>query len=71
MNVKIDDFENKLQLVQKSIIEKDIEISNLEERLKVSEEKIKFLEEKIDNFLKEELGSKIKDLKEKQTNLIE
>ena len=36
----------------------------------ILEEKIKFLE-KIDNFLKDELGSKIKDLEEKQTNLIE
>ena len=70
INVKYD-FKNTVQLVQKSTIEKDIEILSLEERLKTSEEKVKFLEEKIDIFLKDELGSRIQYLEEKQTNLIE
>ena len=69
MDVKIVDFENNLELVKKSVKEKDSEILKLEERIKISEEKIKFLEEKITNILKDE--NKLKDLEEKQTNLIE
>ena len=69
IDVKIGEFENNLELVKKSVGEKDKEILKLQERIKISEEKIKFLEEKITNILED--GSKLKDLEEKQTNLIE
>ena len=75
MDVKIDEIANNLQLVKKSVIEKDIEISKLEERIKINEDKIRYLEEKINQILKDdasnEFGNKLKDLEEIQTNFIE
>ena len=60
---------------EKCLNEKDNEILKLVERINFNEEKIEFLEEKINNLVKDdastELDIKLKDLEEKQTNLIE
>ena len=75
MDAKIVMFDNSLQLLKKCVTEKDTEIFELEKRLKAGEEKIKYLEEKINNLQKgdasDELGNKLKDIEEKQINLIE
>ena len=65
----------KMDAFEKCLNEKDNEILKLVERINFNEEKIKFLEEKINNLVKDdastELDIKLKDLEEKQTNLIE
>ena len=75
MDAKIEGFENSIHFFQKSVSEKDVEIAKLEERIKMGEEKIKVLEEKINNLLRDdisnEFSNKLRDIEEKQTNLIE